>query len=309
MLWLLSPKERQQRENALRLQTVLQTVHGLTTQSQYCQALDTLATLPRSDDVSLAQEAAAQQSHLLLGCQIQRELPTVDELGASSDIPRLQTAQRLVQHLLAKAEPYPPLYRALLEKQQQTEQRIAAKQQAQLHMTFWHHLQHRQWREAETLLQQLQGARRDRYAGLLERSQRHSTFLEEGMLAHQELRYEDTIKLLQQIMQEGESPFVEAAATALTHMQAKLAEEQKAFHTHQFPYKRTRTDANFRAGPAASFASHFAIPSGTTVALLNEVQRPGESKPWARVRLTVPKAGHEQQLVGFIRSDLLIGYR
>lgn len=309
VLWLFQPGAEPKREDALRLQGGLRTVQEQTSRGDYCQALDTMVMLPYSDDTSFAQEIAAQRSYLLPGCQLQRELPTVDELTVSSDITRLQTAQHLAQHLLTKADAYLPLYRALLEKQRHIEQRIASEQQAQLHAAFWNHLQNQQWREAEALLQPLQGTMRNTYAGLLERSQRHAAWLEQGTLARGELRFEDAVESFQRIVQEGESPFVKAAATALTQMQAKLVEELKAFRTHQFPYKRTSTAVNFRAGPSASFVSYFTIQSGTVVALLDKVQRAGEPNPWARVRLTVPQPGHEKQLVGFIRSNVLIDYR
>jgi hypothetical protein len=308
VVWLSSSKGGQTKE-AHRMQAGLLTAQELTSHGQYCQAFDILGTLPRSDDTNLTQTTAAQQPHLLLGCQIQRELSTVDELGTSPDITRLQAAQQLVQHLLTKADAYPPLYRTLLEKHQQIAQRIAAEQQTQWHTAFSNHLQKRQWREAEALLRQLPGAMRDTYADLLERSRRHDAWLEQSRVARGEHRFEDAMKVLQQIVQEGESPFVETAATAFSDIQAKLAAELQAFRTHQFPYKRTRTDVNFRTGPSASSASYFAIPSGTVVALLDEVQKPGDTRPWARVRLTVPKPGHEDQLVGFIRSNLLIDYR
>jgi hypothetical protein len=170
-------------------------------------------------------------------------------------------------------------------------------------------LHKRQWREAEALLRQLPEAMRDTYADLLERSRRHHDWLEQSRVARGERRFEDAVKVLQQITQDGESPFVDAAAMALSDIQAKVVAELQAFRTHQFPYKRTRTDVNFRAGPSASAVSYFAIPSGTVVALLDEVQKPEDARPWARVRLTVPKPGHEDQLVGFIRSNLLIDYR
>jgi hypothetical protein len=161
----------------------------------------------------------------------------------------------LVQHLLTKADAYPPLYRALLEKQQQIAQRIAAEQQMQWHTTFSSHLQKRQWREAKAWLRQQPGAMRDTYADLLERSRRHNDWLEQSIIARGEHRFEDAVQLLQQIVQEGESPFVETAATALSDIQAKLAAEPQAFRTHQFPYKRTRTDVNLR-----SFLPSYGVP-------------------------------------------------